>query len=824
MPPFDRPHINISDRAITRPYQAPKENRGGGSAPRVREEHGNRLRTELAAAFVGGDAARTVDDRLEPTSGVYLEVELRRGAKPDILERKTDHIIPGAVRLEEDETSTVALFVPDEARAVLNEILEDYTSGPLTGKRQEPRRKDTVEPIEAIRQARLETLWSDDPAALPANANDVIWWEVWCFKGMAESVLAAVERLGARAATEEYWLRFPETVVVPVLTDRVTIELMLFATVGIAELRRANASPVFFVEAEREEQIAWSASLAERITWPGNNAPAVCLLDTGVNRAHILIEPALTVADSRAVNAAWGVTDTPEGHGTGMAGLALLGDLVAPLADEREIVLSHRLESVKVLPPDGFPPNDPRTYGSITQAAAALAEIGAPERNRAYCLAVTNENVSGYRPTTWSAAIDQAAAGTMRGDDEAAPRRLFVISAGNAPAHIDAAHILSADDYPIEDPAQAWNAITVGGYTDKITIDDPGYEEWSPLANAGDLSPFTRTSVTWPQSKTPFKPEVVMEAGNRALNPAGTEVLSVDSLSLLTTGQNVGQNPLVPFAATSAATAQVARMAAMLNAAYADMWPETIRALIIHSAEWTEPMKAALDGAGKRQCYLLLRRFGYGVPSFERAVASANNHLALIAQQEITPFRSENGRRFKDCHFYRIPWPIEVLEQLGDSEVRLKITLSYFVEPNPGSSAATDPQRYQSHGLRFDLRRRLETVNQFVERVNALERDEPDKAVGGIGDDGWRFGPKSVSAGSLHCDEWTGPAAHLAARDIICIKPVIGWWRTRGTLEECNRKTRYALVATLSAPGIDVDLHTPISVLVEQEVDIEIEF
>ncbi|HEU4619294.1 MAG TPA: S8 family peptidase, partial [Gammaproteobacteria bacterium] len=401
----------------------------------------------------------------------------------------------------------------------------------------------------------------------------------------------------------------------------------------------------------------------------------------------------------------------------------------------------------------------------------------------------------------------------------------FVVSAGNAPAHIDAAQILSADDYPIEDPAQAWNAITVGGYTDKITVDDPGYEDWSPLANAGDLSPFTRTSVTWPQSRTPFKPEVVMEAGNRARSPAGTEVLSVDSLALLTTGQDVGQNPLVPFAATSAATAQVARMAAMLTAAYPDMWPETIRALLIHSAEWTEPMKAALDGAGKRQCYALLRRFGYGVPSFERAVASADNHLALIAQQEITPFRSEDGRRrFKDCHFYRIPWPREELEALGDREVRLKITLSYFVEPNPGASAAIDPQRYQSHGLRFDLRRRLETVPQFVQRVNAMEREEPEKGVGGVADDGWRFGPKSVSAGSLHCDEWTGPAVHLAARDVICVKPVIGWWRTRGNLEECNTRTRYALVATLSAPGVDIDLHTPISVLVQQQAEIDIEF
>ena len=54
--------------------------------------------------------------------------------------------------------------------------------------------------------------------------------------------------------------------------------------------------------------------------------------------------------------------------------------------------------------------------------------------------------------------------------------------------------------------------------------------------------------------------------------------------------------------------------------------------------------------------------------------------------------------------------------------VELKLTLSYFIEPNPGFSANVDPQRYQSYGLRFDLRRKGETSTQFRRRVNAAER------------------------------------------------------------------------------------------------------
>ena len=416
----------------------------------------------------------------------------------------------------------------------------------------------------------------------------------------------------------------------------------------------------------------------------------------------------------------------------------------------------------------------------------------------------------------------------MAGDENDAPRRLFVISAGNAPPEIEPANILDADELPVEDPAQAWNALTVGGYTNKTAIGDVGYEDWTPLKAAGDISPFTRTSVTWPQGRAPIKPDIVMEAGNRASSPLGTEVLSLDSLAPLSTGDDVATHPLVPFAATSAAAAQAARLAAQIGAAHSGLWPETIRALIVHSAEWTPHMKAQLQAAnGKTARYPLLRRFGHGVPDFARASASANNHLALIAENEIQPFRmvrDENGKKHKkfgDCHYYKLPWPTDVLEGLGEQDVRLKLTLSYFIEPNPGRFAAIDPQRYQSFGLRFDLKRRAETEQNFVERVNALERDDPLAGGPDGGDNsGWTFGSNSMSSGSLHCDEWVGPAVQLAARNVVCVKPVMGWWRD--SAKNCSRTGRYALVVTLSAPDVEVDLHTPIRTSVEAGIGIEI--
>ncbi|OJH59957.1 hypothetical protein BA725_10085 [Agrobacterium pusense] len=212
--------------------------------------------------------------------------------------------------------------------------------------------------------------------------------------------------------------------------------------------------------------------------------------------------------------------------------------------------------------------------------------------------------------------------------------------------------------------------------------------------------------------------------------------------------------------------------------------------------------------AGKKDRYPLMRRFGYGVPDFDRASASAQDHLALVAQAAIQPFRLKGQREFNECHYYQLPLPAAILEDLQNAVVELKVTLSYFVDPNPGFSANVDPQRYQSFGLRFDLQRRGELAERFKQRVNAAEREGGARAPIHADDARWMFGPGSISAGSLHCDVWSGPAIELLSRELLCVKPVVGWWRNRAAKDIVNRKTRYSLVVTLKAPGVEIDLYT----------------
>lgn len=820
---FNLPHIDITASVATSDYSG--EGSFGSSAVRIRAEHGARVQNELNVALAAADQLRTVDERLEPATGGYIEVELRRGTPADALDMKSNGIRAGAVKTDDANRRTIALYVPDHARAAFEQILNEYLNGALLEVSQNPPNKTKVEAIEAIRTVRIATLWTDQKP-IPEDTQTEMWWALWCFRDREETILDVCARLNVRVADVNRRLYFPEIVVVPVLANRTTIELMMFATDAIAELRFASDNPVFFTDDVRGEQMEWVDGLAERIVWPGTDAPAVCVLDTGVNRGHALIEPALSTNDLHTLDAAWDVNDHDDsGHGTAMAGMSLHGDLTAALSDTEERTLTHRVESVKFLPPNGFDANEPNSYGVLTQSAIVLPEIEAPERKRVYCMAITNEDVSGSTASGWSAAIDQAASGWMIADDDGGedddtedddgeanrPKRLIVLSAGNIVSAIDYTTLRSQDEYPIEDPAQAWNALTVGGYTDLIDVQDDGYTDWSPMAAAGELSPHSRTSVTWPQGLSPFKPELVMEAGNRAVNPGKTEMLTMGSLSLLTTGSDMAE-PLVPFEATSAAAAQVARMAAQLSAEHPDYWPETIRALMIHSAEWTDPMLTAFnDTPSKRNRYELIRRFGYGVPSFERASASARNHLALIAQAEIQPFRSDGGRKFNECHYYDLPIPAAMLEDLENEPVELKVTLSYFIDPNPGLSANVDPQRYQSYGLRFDHQRRNESVARFKARVNAAEPPPVPPRARETADNKWVLGEDSISAGSVHCDVWQGRAIELLQRSMLCVKPVNGWWRNRASTDICNRKARYALVVTLKTSNVDLDIHTRVA-------------
>ena len=124
----------------------------------------------------------------------------------------------------------------------------------------------------------------------------------------------------------------------------------------------------------------------------------------------------------------------------------------------------------------------------------------------------------------------------------------------------------------------------------------------------------------------------------------------------------------------------------------------------------------------------LLRRYGYGVPSLQRALFSALNDMTLIVESEVQPFWKdvEHEGRVKTRHMnlHQLPWPRAELLALGEAPVELRLTLSYFIEPNPGERGWTRRHRYASYGLRFAMKTSTEQLPEFRARINRAVQPE----------------------------------------------------------------------------------------------------
>ena len=216
----------------------------------------------------------------------------------------------------------------------------------------------------------------------------------------------------------------------------------------------------------------------------------------------------------------------------------------------------------------------------------------------------------------------------------------------------------------------------------------------------------------------------------------------------------------------------------------------------------------------KRAAVNLLRRYGMGVPSLKRATRSATDALTLVEEAVIHPYERDGNSSSgtsREMNLHRLPWPTDALFALGETEVRLRVTLSYFVEPNPSSRGWTGRYVYPSHGLRFAMKRPEDNLDAFRQRVNKQAREEGEKPLTLKPESGWLFGrDQHTSSGSLHTDIWRGSAADLAAKEAVAVYPVAGWWKNRPKMDQSDNGVNYSLVVSIEAPEADVDLWTPV--------------
>ena len=832
---------------------------------RNRNQHGHGLLRQLEGLHSRFEDARErqTEARLEEGLGLQIEFE----SFPDVELALDSLALEGSgielLNARHTDTQTFAtVFVPDGKLEQFEKRIKEYLDESKDGK-DGPRNRKLLDTISQVRAATLKALWTDDHIQYPNNEDTELWWEIWVAVRIHEvhdnnkrskavnQFKQLAQRQGFRFANGH--LNFPERIVLLAFGSVRQMKESIVVLNRIAELRQARETAEFFDSLPPLEQSEWLEDLRGRLTAPSVDAevPHLCILDTGVNYGHPLLDLTLSQADLHTINPEWNGNDDA-GHGTEMAGLATMGDLTSALSSQTSLEIPHRLESVQLLRGTCTKQGNPQLHGYRTIQAVARPEVAAPKRKRVFSMAITaRDQRDRGRPSAWSATIDHLASDA---DSQGEAPRLFVISAGNANNSMARNHNQNDNSIDsIQDPGQSWNALTVGASTKLVQISGSRRESYDPVAPEGGLSPLTTTSQDW-ETKWPLKPDVVDEGGNRARN--SLDQYTSPDLSLLTTHFKPQERLFTIATGTSAATALVARSAARLMAEYPRLWPQTIRALIVHSATWTEAMtKQFLSNKPKKSDYTqLIRHCGFGIPNLDQAMWSVQNSLTMVCEDNLQPFRQKQGSSdtvMNEMKIHKLPWPIAELQNLGAKQVEMRITLSYFIEPNPSTRPPKSRYRYESHGLRFDVRRPTESTEGFRQRINKAVREETDQEEAGesldnagmeqlqslktqlslgasIGPDdpqrvsqassrsnssysNWLIGINQRHKGSLHSDIWLGSAADLARCGVVGIYPVAGWWKTRKKLKRYNSLARYALVISIKSSDIEIDLYAAVA-------------
>lgn len=810
---MEKKNIFLSNTKEVMPYTSPRGGGGENNYPLLTRPltHVRKLKHELESIVTSDIRVEQVAE-IRQKDGIYLEVSGKQGYELNYksLEAERSGIQLLNVKIK-DAVTKATIFVPRNKTSILLNKFNRFEETLLANKKL--KNNDLVRSIDSICIADVEAFWCGPPEDIPTSGTRT-WCEVWLNteKHYNDEDVLTVFKLLLDEFNIEYksdYISFPERIVMLIRVNYNDLVALLQCSKNIAEFRKCIEPNSFFINESLTFQYDWIENIKNRLQNTDSNA-TICLLDTGVSSAHPLIDLFIQAHDIHTVFDDGDLRDYC-GHGTGMAGIALYNDLNQLLLSSDDITIPYRLESSKILRSQE---NNPELYGAITAQGILFNEIVNPDKDRSICMAVTTDATYGI-PTSWSGAIDEIVAGVNISDNENENKRLMYISAGN----VDPSNLRDIS-YPdvnitscVENPGQSWNALTVGAYNSKIQIDDVDFLGCHPVADIDELSPYSRTSILW-ENKWPIKPEILMDGGNMAYND--NFYSNCDDLSLLTTNHKLSDNLFSTIWATSAATAQASKLSAEIYCKYPNAWPETIRALMVHSARWTDKMKRQFlpsHTPNKTQIRQLLRTCGYGIPDFQRAVSCQNNSVNMIIEEELQPFNINQRKDIvtNELHIHKLPWPKEVLESLGNEEVELRVTLSYYIEPSPGNIGWKEKYSYQSCGLRFEIKNSLESLDDFKKRVNKVARDEDSNWRNELGISApWYLGVNNRNVGSIHSDFMCVPAIDLANANDIAVYPVGGWWKNRKRLKRYYDKIRYSLIISLSTKETEVDFYTPI--------------
>lgn len=353
-------------------------------------------------------------------NGIYVDLKMDKSFIPNSLGKQDSPKGATIMKVTDngDENDVdVTVYVKKDKKDWLKNKVDDYSSkNTAKGK---PCNERLIAPINGVEATDIRTLYvsAEEFDTIPEEGSYI--YELWMShskENSQERIENTLHQLGIEKMAE------------PLLFDGVDVWLIkstkqqlctLPLSLGYIEGIRPYHKPSILTSSNPEKR-EWSELIKGEITYDEDADVIVGILDSGVNNAHELLKPALP--DER-MDVAIGVLEATDktDHGTGMAGLALLGDLTN-IAYQREtpVAVHHALSSVKIYE-DGY--DTPKEfYGAVIEEAIGKAsDMGASIQ----CMAITDESAYNGIATSSSAALDESIYHQGQCD------RLVLVSAGN---------------------------------------------------------------------------------------------------------------------------------------------------------------------------------------------------------------------------------------------------------------------------------------------------------------------------------------------------------------------------------------------------------
>jgi len=513
------------------------------------------------------------------------------------------------------------------------------------------------------------------------------------------------------------------------------------------------------------------------ITSPPDDAPVVCIVDTGVTAGNPFLQP--VVREDLLKSFLKSVPNNPYdeyGHGSGVASLAAYYAL-NPMAGG-ENAAKVWIASARILDANNRLEDDRLFSSLLKQVVTTFVPLGI----RIFNLSVNvrnlswNKNAKRTHPRrSWVArTIDQLS----REHDI-----IFVVSTGNIITldvrnfHGDGkpypAYFVE-DDACILDPGQAALALTVGSLA-PTTLAEGRVGRARAIALQDEASPFTRSG---PGIRKEVKPELMDYGGNYLLDEEGGQVRANRSLGLAMASHQL--TPAIRYdSGTSYAAPRTTHKLAMImsDLRLLGILPSAslLKAFLVNSARYPlggDDMERFKQSVGSSAWLNVL---GYGMPDDIRATYCDPHSVLMFYQGEIKP---------GEISFLDIPVPGN-LASTGRNTKRLTVTVVFSPEVQRWGL-----EQYLGTGLKWRVFRGDGSRDAVVAAMSANEdendtQDESDAEEIDQGEElkelKFELGITKRSRGSIQHDvaEWSVHKAEFSTHNYtLALTAFEKWGRT----------------------------------------------